>query len=146
MTKQEIVEKLQKKVGIPIDEEGVRLQEAAAEVMSGSKLASVEKHFGVTSYEISRYIKKSLPTEEERYNFLEDCMLTNSVLAMSTFQRNFELMLPLDAAKAASIFASKAIEIRKARNDGFREPPVSVNTIVSLEKTLKTLAERSITK
>ncbi len=66
-------------------------------------------------------------------------MVSNTILASSIFEQKHQELSAIDAARAATMFADKATNIRKARQADFKEPPLRVDVILSLEKTLKTI-------
>lgn len=121
------------------------VKEAAVEVLSGSmSFQEAKKVFGTSQFEIQKLIKQSFATEEDSYKFMEECMVANAMLSSSIFQKKYEDLTAIEAAKATAIFMGKAVEVRKAREAGFKEPPISVNVIVALEQTLKKLTNEKV--
>ncbi len=117
-----------------------RKRAATAAVMSGnSTFAEAERMYAISQEQIRRYINRTFPQDEDKYAFLESCMLANAMLAGSRFNQCFGELNAIDAARAMAIFSGKAIEIKKAREAGFKEAPINVTTIVALEKTLRNL-------
>lgn len=85
-------------------------------------------------------LRKSHTTTKEQYQFLEGCMIENAIKASSIFHDKHEEMTPMEAAKAASLFADRAVSIRKAHEADFKEPPVNVGIILKLQTTLNALS------
>lgn len=139
----EIANKLTEKIGRPAaNGKEERLLAGTSAVLSGNATyADAQRMYAVSNAEIRRFIEQVFPTEEDKYTFLEECMVSNAMLASSRFQQSFSELTAIDAARAASIFAGKAIEIRKAKETGFKEPPLRVDVIVALEKTLRNLSD-----
>lgn len=143
--RRKIVEKLEEKVGRPATSvKETRVRAAASEVLSGkATMAQAGRAYAVTYHDIQHFLEKTFPNEEDRYKFLEEAMIGNSVLSMKRFAESYETMDAIDAARAATMFAGKAAELRKARLDGFKEPPIGVNLIISLERNLQKLTEKN---
>lgn len=141
-----VAKALENAMGRPAaNQKEARTRAATAAVMSGStSYADAERLYGVAQMEIKAFVERTFPTDEDRFAFLENCMLTNAMLASSRFVQCYGELSAVDAARAASIFAGKAVEIRKARETGFKEAPVNVTTIVALEKTLKSLIQKPV--
>jgi len=78
--------------------------------------------------------------DDSKFEFLEQRMASNSMRAMKIFEEKAEEMTASDAAKAAVLFAAKSLDIKKAREAGFREAPINVGIIMKLEATLAKLA------
>lgn len=116
-----------------------QLKLAVSAVLEGRELSKVASEFDVTTHELSEYVQKLFPTDDDRYGFLEDSMVANAMLASKIFQEKYTELSALDAAKAAGMFAGKALEIKKGRNDGFKTPPIQVGILISLKETLKNL-------
>lgn len=144
--KRKIVNQLEKEIGRPSTSmRETRLRAATAEVLSGTPMAEAQRMYAVQQGDLDRFIKQVFPTDTDRYEFLEQCMLTNSMLAMARFHEVYKEMDAIDAARAATLFAGKAVDIRKARTEGFREQPISIGAIITLEKTLKLLTQSNPT-
>lgn len=136
-----IAKKLDEVIGRPpADTKEKRLRAATTDILAGDKPTEVERLYALNNVEIQRFIKKTFPNDVDRYQFLEDCMLQNSMMAQARFAQVFGEMSAIDAARAATMFAGKAIEIRKARENGFKEAPLNVAVILSIEKTLQKLS------
>lgn len=121
-----------------------RKRAASTAILAGDKPADVERVFGVAQSEITQYIRTVFPTEEDRFKFLEDCLLTNASLASSVFVKKYSELDAEGAARAMGIFAGKALEVKKARQAGFQEAPINVGVILNLQKTLDNLAAKQI--
>lgn len=124
----------------PVTQKEQRLRAAATATLAGDKNADICRMFAVTQGEIARYMRQLFPAEEDRFQFLEEAAITNAALAGKRFQDCFGEMTPADAARAFAAFSGKALEIRKARESGFKEPEINVQTIIALEQTLKLLS------
>lgn len=134
-----IATKLQEVVGVASTGEEKVLQLAATEILSGIKTEDVAIKYALDTEEINGYLRRIFPTDDAKFTFLEDCMTANSMRAMAVFERNSHMMLPVEAAKAATMFAGKALEIKKARESGFKEAPTNPQTILNLEMVLNKL-------
>lgn len=132
---------LEKAIGRPAaDAKENRLRAATSAVLSGALTPSeAERTYAVAQTAINKFIERTFPTDEDKYLFLENCMISNAMLAASRFQQCFGELNAIDAARASAIFAGKATDIRKAREAGFKEAPINVTTIVALERTLRNL-------
>lgn len=143
--KDQVHQKLEKAIGRPpLDAKEKRVKAAAADFLAGDKITEVEKRYAVQAQELSRYIKKAFPQDEDRFKFLEEMMITNATLAAGRFQDVFGEMNAEQAARAAGIFAGKALEIKKARESGFKEQPVQVGVILQLQETLSKLTQQDV--
>lgn len=143
--KDQVHQKLEKAIGRPpLDAKEKRVKAAAADFLVGDKITEVEKRYAVQAQELSRYIKKAFPQDEDRFKFLEEMMITNATLAAGRFQDVFGEMNAEQAARAAGIFAAKALEIKKARESGFKEQPVQVGVILQLQETLSKLTQQDV--
>lgn len=91
---------------------------------------------------IVKFLKKH-PDDDGRFKALEERFLGNADLAMDKFEKGADGLDALSAAKAANIFATKGLEIKKARTAGFKEPPINVNIIRNLQATLNALTIHS---
>lgn len=139
--KSKVHKKIEKAMGRPpINAKEKRVQAATADFLAGDKITEIEKRYAVQAQELSRYLKKAFPDDEDRFKFLEEMMITNATLAAGRFQDVFGEMNAEQAARAAGIFAGKAIEIKKARESGFKEQPVNVGVILQLQETLNRLS------
>lgn len=119
-----------------------RTRAATAAVMAGAMtFADAERLYAVSQTEVRRFIERVFPTDDDKYAFLENCMISNAMLASSRFTQCFGELNAVDAARAAAIFAGKATDIRKAREAGFKEAPINVTTILALESTLRKLTQ-----
>lgn len=138
--KDQVHKKIEKAMGRPaLDAKEKRLKAATADFLAGDKITEVEKRYAVQAQELNKYIHKAFPQDEDRFKFLEDMMVTNATLAAGRFQDVFGEMNAEQAARAAGIFAGKALEIKKARENGFKEQPVQVGVILQLQETLDRL-------
>lgn len=143
--RRKIYQGLEKELGRPvIAGRENRVVSASAEVLSGSPIKETERMYGLAYGEIQAFLKKTFATDEERYQFLEEAMIGNSALAMKRFGEVYGEMTAMDAARAATMFAGKAAELRKARLEGFREPAINIITLQRLEKNLKVISEKSV--
>lgn len=135
--KDAIAKKLQKKLGRPpTTEKEKRVRAAVVDNLAGDKKAQVMRRYGVAIEDLNRLMKQAFPLDADRFEFMEDCMLANSMLAMGVFQEKYTELGALDAAKAAVMFAGKGLEIKKAREAGYKEQPINVLTLIKLENTL----------
>ena len=141
--KQQIAKELSKKVSRPITAKEKRVQSAAVAHLAGDKIADIEKVYAVNLAEINRLLKKAFSSDEDRFKFLEECMMSNSVLAMGQFHKKYGEMTAIEAAKASTMFAGRALDIKKAREAGFKEAPINVGVIVALQKTLDGLQTKN---
>lgn len=138
--KKQIDDQLEKKIGRkPISQKEVRLRAATVDILTGDPTTEAMRRYALQQSEISQYLRKLFPTDEERFEFLESCMIANSMIAMQDFQKNHGDMEPADSAKAAAMFAGKALEIKKARENGFKEAPINIGILLSLERTLASI-------
>lgn len=126
----------------PINAKEQRLRAAATATLAGDKNADVCRMFAVSQQEIVRYMRQLFPNEEDRFTFLEEVAITNASLAAKRFQDVFGELSAIDAARAFAAFSGKALEIRKAKESGFKEPEINVQTIVALQQTLSKLNEK----
>ena len=125
-----------KPVGGRTTEEESRVEQALAEHIAGATKYSVEKKYDLASGKIDRFIKQRFPNPDDYYEFLESAMMQNAALAMDQFVQKVDELAPDKAASAASTFARTAIEIRKARTNGFKESTVPVAVLLRLEQAL----------
>lgn len=130
----------------PVNAQESRKRAAMAEVLAGEPMADVERRYAIAQQELIRYIKQVFPTDQDRFEFLENCMLTNATLAGAKFVEGYSTMTAPEAAKAMAIFAKGALEIRKAREQGFKEAPVNVGIILTLQDTLSKLTNGTQTE
>ncbi len=139
--KAQIAKAIELKMGRPAANatEG-RKRAALTSLLAGDKPSDVERVFGVAQTELTQYFKTVFPTDDDRFKFLEDCLLTNATLASSQFVKKYGELDAEGAARAMGIFAGKALEVKKARQAGFQEAPINVGVILSLQKTLDNLA------
>lgn len=144
--RKKVSKKIDEAVGRPATtEKEERVRAATAAVLSGnSTFSEAQRLYAVKYNDIQKFLTATFQTEDDRYKFMEDCMLTNAMLATGVFQKKYGELSAIDAARAASIFADKAVTIKKAREAGFKEPPINIGVIVSLEKTLKALTPKII--
>ena len=89
---------------------------------------------------VEKVILEKFDGDDLKFEFLEQRMATNAMRAMQVFEAKAEEMTASDAAKAAVLFAAKSLDIKKAREAGFKEPPINVGIIMKLEKSLAKLA------
>ena len=125
-----------KPVGGRTTEEEKRAEQALAEHVAGATKYSVEKKYDLAAGRIDRLIKQRFPNADDYYSFLEACMMQNAALAMDQFVQKVDELAPDKAASAASTFAKTAIEIRKARINGFKESSMPVAVLLRLEQAL----------
>lgn len=98
-----------------------------------------ETRYTTASKQIEEYVTRTFPDETDRFKFLEQCAISNAILAQGQFQRQHENLTAEGAARAFGIFADKALQIRKARESGFQEAPINVSILISLQETLARL-------
>ena len=141
LRQQKVAEALEETIGRPSESaKEARLRGATSAAISGAmSYKDAERMYAVSHKEIQRFISRVFPSDEDKYKFLEDSMIHNSMLASARFQQAFGEMTAIDAARASTIFAGKATDIRKAREAGFKEAPLNITTIIALEKTLSRL-------
>jgi len=129
------------RLGRPASDAKERNKRAALTAVSiGDAPADVTRAYGVTQAALARYMKQVFPTDEDRYEFLESCLLTNASLAGDKFVEKFGEMTAPEAAKAMSTFAMTAVHVKKAREAGFKDAPINVGIILRLQDTLTKLA------
>ena len=137
-TQQRVLERLEAdkpKGGRTTEEEAVK-EQALAEHIAGASANSVEVKYRLAAGTIGRMIKQRFETVEEYYEFLEGCMLQNATLASAIFAEKASELQPSQAAAAAASFTKTAVELRKARVNGFKEEPVPVNVLIKLQQAL----------
>lgn len=88
---------------------------------------------------LEKVLLRAFPIEEDRMRFLEECAISNAMLAQGRFVDTYSEMTPSEAAKAFALFTGKAIELRKARIADYREPQISIGVILNLQQTLEKL-------
>lgn len=143
--KSRIAKKLAEKIGRPAaNAKEKRLRAAAKDQLAGEGIAEIERMYAINQTELNRFFKRIFPTDTDRFQFLEECMVTNAAIAMQVFTEKHKEMTAIEAAKAATLFAEKAVVIKKAREAGFKEPPINVAAILRLEKTLNVIAEQHV--
>lgn len=139
--KKTVAKKIDDAVGRPpANAKEKRLRSAATGVLTGEKHADMERLYAVTQTELQRYMKQVFPTEEDRFEFLQECAITNATLAMGRFQQCFGELSAIDAARAFQIFTGQALAIKKARTTDFKDPGINVETIINLQNTLNKIA------
>lgn len=116
-----------------------RLHAAAIAISAGDKPTDVEKLFAVSQGDIQNYISRAFPDDQDRFKFLEECAISNAIIAQGHFAENYRSLTPEGSARAFGIFAEKALAIRKARESGFQEAPVNVAILLNLQQTLEKL-------
>lgn len=109
------------------------------EVLLGDKKWDALKLHLQKTKAVEDQMRRTFPTDDDQFEFLEKNMMVNAMRSMKRFEDTFDQMTPVEAAKAAGTFTGKALDIKKARETGFREPPINVSVILSLEQTLKQL-------
>lgn len=129
---------------VPSTGEEKRLHAAAVAVAGGDKQSDVERLYAVDQGKIQDYISRAFPDEADRFKFLEECAISNAILAQGHFAKNYTDLTPEGAARAFGIFAEKALSIRKARENGFQEAPVNVAVLLNLQQTLDRLTPKEI--
>lgn len=141
-----VEEKLNEAIGRPpADEKEATLRQATVAVLSGEMTPKQAKtEYEVSQAQIQKFMQRTFATEEDRYEFVENCFLTNAVLSSAIFEKKHTELSAIDAARAASMFSKGATEIRKARQSDFKEPPLRVDVILSLEQSLKTLNTEAV--
>lgn len=117
-----------------------KMQKAALAIASGESVEVVSKKYHLVSTELQEFLRKTFPTDDAKWEFLENAMLSNGALCMKKFQEEFQSMTASEAGKTGAILISKALDIRKSRETGFKEPGISVAVIQKLEKTLAKIA------
>lgn len=143
----EVAKALDDKIGRPTSDPFERsLKAAAANALSGEmSYTAIENLYQISQNEIQTFINKLFPDDNDKFLFLEQVAQQNATLAASVFTAKFTELTAIDAAKAFAIFSSKALDIRKAREMGFKEPPIPIQTLQDLQKTLARLRpEKSI--
>lgn len=138
--KDKIAKAIEIKMGRPpVNAQERRKRSAATDILAGDAISQVERRYAIAQTEINQYIEKVFPTDDDRFKFLEDCLLTNASLAGSKFVASYDSMNAEQAAGAMTKFANAAIAVKKARENGFKEAPINVGVILSLQETLKNL-------
>lgn len=74
---------------------------------------------------------------EEIFKTLEDLFLDNAEAAAKAFKSNMHLLNAEQLAKCSAIFAGKGLEIKMAREKGFKDQPINANILIQLSETLK---------
>jgi hypothetical protein len=138
-TKAKIAAELAKKLGPGGTAREKRVQAAAKDYLAGDKMSEIEKMYAVNLQDITRVLKKAFTTDDERYEFMENCMVAGAVQALNQFDKKHSEMDAVGAAKAATMLMGRALDVKKAREAGFRETPINVGLIVSLQKTLNAI-------
>lgn len=135
--RQKIAKELQTAIGhAPIDMKEKRVHGAATAVLAGDAPSDACRMFAVHQQEIVNYMNRAFPDDTDRFKFLEECALSNAIIAQGHFMQTYKEMTPEGAARAFGIFADKAIALKKARESGFQEAPVNVAVLINLQETL----------
>jgi hypothetical protein len=122
------------------------VKKAAEEVLAGQlAVTDVQKKYKIDFVTLQNYIRKEFPTDVEKYDFLENVMQANAMMAAGHFADKVGELSAIDAARAANMFANTALSIKKAREDGFKERPISIGVLINLEKTLKNVTPATVT-
>jgi hypothetical protein len=138
--KQKIAKAIELKIGRPpVNAVERRKRAAVTDMLSGELIADVERKYALAQHELTRFMKQTFPTDEDRFEFLENCLLTNATLAGAKFVATYNEMNAEQAARAMSLFTNSAIAVKKAREAGFKEQPLNVGVILSLQETLNRL-------
>lgn len=116
-----------------------RKRSAATDLIAGDSPADVERRYAIAQGEVENFIKKVFPSDEERFEFLENAMLANATLASAKFVKVYDTMTAVEAATSAVKFAGAAIAIKQAREKGFKETPINVGIILQLQETISKL-------
>lgn len=138
--KQKIAKAIELKMGRPaVNAVEGRKRAALTDMLTGESIADVERKYALAQVHITRYMKQVFPTDEDRFEFIENCLLTNASLAGAKFVSTYNEMNAEQAARAMSMFTNSALAVKKARESGFKEPPINVGVILSLQETLARL-------
>lgn len=125
----------------PVNSEERKIRAGLTDVLVGEKPAEVVRKYAMPVVDLLRYMKQVFPTDEDRFEFLENCLLTNANLAGNKFVEKHGELTAAEAAKAMATFANSALSVKKAREAGFKEAPINVGIILQLQETLSKLAE-----
>jgi hypothetical protein len=138
--KQKIAKAIELKIGRPpVSAVESRKRAAITDMLAGEPIADVERKYALAQNEMMRFMKQTFPTDEDRFEFMENCLLTNATLAGAKFVATYNEMNAEQAARAMSLFTNTALAVKKARESGFKEAPISVGVILSLQETLAKL-------
>ena len=125
----------------PVNMKERRKRAALTDMLAGDKIADIERKYAVAHSELIRYMKTVFPTDEDRFEFLENCLLTNASLAGAKFVDKYGELTAVEAAKAMAVFSNSALAVKKARESGFKEAPINVGIMLQLQETLNRLTE-----
>lgn len=138
--KAKIAKELASKLGTPaVTQAEVQVRTATTNYLAGDKMSEIERTYGIKIEQITSLLRRTFPAEADRFEFMQNCMMANSVMAMAQFEKTHTEMDAIDSAKAATLFAGKALDFKKAREAGFKEQPVSVGIILQLQETLNAI-------
>lgn len=126
----------------PVNAKERKKRAGLSDVLVGEIPADVARKHGIAPQELVQYMRQVFPTDEDRFEFLENCLLTNANLAGTKFVEKFGELTAPEAAKAMSTFAMTALQVKKAREAGFKEAPINVGIILQLQNTLSRLADK----
>lgn len=76
-------------------------------------------------------------SKTEVFDSLEKLFLQNAEAAAIAFKASMHLLNAEQLAKCAVMFAGKGLEIRMAREKGFKDQPINTNILIQLSETLK---------
>lgn len=138
--KTQIAKAIELKMGRPpVNAIERRKRAGVTDIMAGDPIAIVERKYALAGIELQQYMKQVFPTDEEKFEFIENCLLRNAALAGARFVQTYNDLSADQAATAMVKFATAATTIKKGRESGFKEPPMNVGIILSLQKTLENL-------
>lgn len=74
--------------------------------------------------------------KDEVFTTLEELFLQNAEAAAKAFSKNMHLLNAEQLAKCATMFAGKGLEIKMAREKGFKDTPIKTEVLIMLKETL----------
>lgn len=108
---------------------------AVAKHLAGKSQREVETEMGLGNGYVNSALKRMFPDKAILEDLLEKLMLNNAVTAGQVFHEKAKDLTPKDAAIAGGIYTQRYIDLKKAKNSGFKETP-STSLILTLESTL----------
>lgn len=84
------------------------------------------------------------PSDGNVFESLEKLFLTNANSAAIAFKASMHLLNAEQLAKCAAMFAGKGLEIRMAREKGFKDQPINTQILIQLSETLKKVSPAKV--
>lgn len=114
---------------------------ALAEHLTGVTQRECEEKYKLSNGYLNLMLKKMFPNTEAMEKCLEEVLLSNAIICGAVLREKAPEMSGKDAAIATGIMSQRFLEVKKARQNNFREDTPSIAILLQLQSTMEKVGQ-----